>query len=195
MHNFDCPWNSGKKFQTIKKIIFNVIHIWILYSEMYLTLFGERIKEKINWRLKNPCPPVLCHWCYHHTNLAKKQWFPLAFHLKATESFFPFPSITCMQRKLAPWAVNLLQVFGRGAGKGLFLKIVTGVTWHSCIKTDTEYTLIVSVNGVCESLPRGVKTLDQNCLGEQSLFVNIHFVTGVTVTGVTMLMVTPVTEW
>ena len=91
--------------------------------------------------------------------------------------------------------MNLLQVFGRGAGKGLFLKIVTGVTWHSCNKTDTEYTLIVSVNGVCESLPSGVKALDQNCLGEQSLFVNIHFVTGVTVTGVTMLMVTPVTEW
>jgi len=50
-----------------------------------------------------------------------------------------------------------------------------------------------------EPLSCDVRTLDQACLGEQSLFVNIQFVTGVTVTGVTMIgnpsdrMVTPVT--
>lgn len=77
----------------------------------------------------------------------------------------------------------------------MFVNTVTCVTGYSCYKTDTEDKLIVSVSGMCEPLSCDVRTLDLACLGEQSLFVNIQFVTGVTVTGVTMLRVTPVTEW
>ena len=82
----------------------------------------------------------------------------------------------------------------------MFVNIVSGVTWYSCYKKYTEGKLIASVIGICKPLPRGAKTLDQTCLGEQLLFLNVHFVSGVTVSGVTILkgnptdrMVTPLT--
>lgn len=69
----------------------------------------------------------------------------------------------------------------------MFINIVSGVTRYSSNKTHTGKKLIASDNDVIRPFPRGARTLDNTCLGEQSLFFKVHFVSGVTVSGVTML--------
>ena len=69
----------------------------------------------------------------------------------------------------------------------MFVNIVSGVTGYSCNKTHSGEKLIASVGGIGEPLPCGTITLHQTCFWEQSLFFKVHFVSGVTVSGVTML--------
>ena len=46
---------------------------------------------------------------------------------------------------------------------------------------------VVLVSSICGPLPHVAKTLDQTCMTEWSEFFKVVFVTGVTVTGVTVV--------
>ena len=56
------------------------------------------------------------------------------------------------------------------AGKGVFIKPVSGATGYSCYKTHSGEKMLASVNGIIRPLPHGATTLDSKCTGEQSLF-------------------------
>ena len=69
----------------------------------------------------------------------------------------------------------------------MFVNIVSCVTVYSCNKTHSGEKLIVSVNGNGKPLPLSAETLDQTCLGGAVFIFKVHFVSRVTVSGVTML--------
>ena len=80
------------------------------------------------------------------------------------------------------------------------VNIVSGLLGTVAIKHTQWRNLIASVSAIGKPLSHVDRTLGHACLGEQSFFFKVHFVSGVTVSGVTMLygnttdrMVTPLT--
>ena len=116
-----------------------------------------------------------------------KQWFLPYYPFYCRREILPFTLHHLHAEKGGTVSCGLFTSPWKEAGKGMFVNIVSGVTGYSCNKTHSGEKLIASVCSISEPLPRGTITLDHTCFGEQSLFFKVHFVSGVTVSGVTML--------